>query len=382
MFVNFYCRIIKINRDLIHQHNGLILYNRLHYIFVKDTDMFLNRKWQNNIYLQEIIIFIAMFILTMLHEWIWIDSVLNFFKGLAFFILLYMQAQAHRFFIFPFFLKKDFVSYTLLTFLTTFAGAFLLFEIDYRWVQPGLYQEDSVAAELIYHFVICIISTYTIMSLFLMRQYMTELQRRNQDQLLLSEMNMKFLHAQLNPHFFFNMLNNLYGVSLADPARTPGLIIKLSDLMRYQIENANKFTVSLYDEVSFIRNYIDLERERIGKRCDIRFEYPESKNFLEQYQVAPLLLIVLVENAFKHSITNGSWFVHVFIVPKHDQLEINIHNSMPDENLKRKSTGIGLNNIRQRLEFLYKGEYLFLTSQDKQAHQTTLILRLKNNING
>jgi LytS/YehU family sensor histidine kinase len=339
------------------------------------------KKWFHNIYVQEIAIFIAMFILTMLHEWMNLDTIPSFLKGLAFFIVLYAQAQAHRFFIFPLFLKKKFIIYGVTALIAIFLGGLLLYIVNYKWLNPEIYYEMDIITVIIYHFVICIISTITIMSWFLIRQYVIELEKRSQDQLLLNEMSMKFLHAQLNPHFFFNMLNNLYGVSLSDPKRTPNLIIKLSDLMRYQLENGNKTEVSVMEEIMFIKNYIDLERERIGKRCDIKFKYPENNSQINASHIAPLLLIILIENAFKHSIAvREIWFVHISIELSNNLLTISINNSLPDETLRYKSTGIGLDNIRRRLEILYAGRFDYATSKSEKEYATLLTMQLKSSL--
>lgn len=336
-------------------------------------------KWYQGKYIHEAGFFIAMFILTMLHEWIELDTVAGFMKGLAFFLILYALAQFHRFIVFPLFLQKRYGRYTIISIFTTLAGGLLLYACNYYWFQPAYYQQEDMVMEIIYHFVLMIISTITIMSLFLIRQYSMELQRRNQDRLVLSEMNLKYLHAQLNPHFFFNMFNNIYGVSLTDPGRVPGLILKLSNLMRYQLENVNRNTVSISDEIDFINNYIVMEQQRIGKRCDISFVYPENNTIAAGFQIAPLILITLVENAFKHSLTIlNRWFVSIHIEIIDNTLKVNVCNSLPDGSLKNGSTGIGLVNIRQHLEMLYKGNYQFVSTCNEQEYQTTLTLKLNN----
>lgn len=335
------------------------------------------KKWWSNAFLQQCTTFIAMFILTMLHEWMLISGILFFFKTLAFFTLLYIQAQINSRLFFSLFLRKKKSLFFSLTILTTFIGSFLLFLVSYYWIDPNYYQKENIYLALLYHFVICIVSTFTIMSLSLMQKYALEIQKSNQVQLRLNKMNIKFLSAQLNPHFFFNMLNNLYGVSLTTPARTPNLILKLSDLMRYQIENANKSKVKLTNEIIFIQNYIDLERERVGKRCKITFKHPHDLESLQQFSIAPLLLIILIENAFKHSITEKNWFVDISLECNNSKLILKIENSLPNKKLVKESTGIGLKNISQRLNFLYDGEYDITYSQTETMYQTTLILQLK-----
>jgi LytS/YehU family sensor histidine kinase len=190
-------------------------------------------------------------------------------------------------------------------------------------------------------------------------------------------MNIKFLHAQLNPHFFFNVLNNLYGVSLTDPDRVPGLLLKLSDLMRYQLENGNKPLVSLSEEVNYILNYMSMEQERIGKRCEIEKQVSVSAMEAEEYKIAPLILMPLVENAFKHSLTiRNKWFVHICISRSDDRLSLLVRNSLPDPELESESIGIGLANTRERLELLYKNRYTFNSKVVGETYETDLVLQL------
>ncbi|NSL86272.1 sensor histidine kinase [Chitinophaga solisilvae] len=333
-------------------------------------------KWYHRNFFVEVVFFISMYVLTMLHEMMLIDTFTGFIKGLVFFLILYAQAQFHRFFVFPLVLEKKYLRYALFSFISTLLGAVILFVPDYYWIDP-YYQDENITLAIIYHFALCVISTTTIMSFFLIRKYSIALRKKNEAQLLLNEMNIKFLHAQMNPHFFFNTFNNLYGVSLTAPQRVPELILKLSNLMRYQLENGRKTAVGICEEISFIEDYIIMEKERTGKRCEIVFHFTPPHETACQYRIAPMMLIALVENAFKHSLTIlHKWFVHIHIEVNGHMLCMRIINSVGDESLRNYSTGIGLMNIRERLELLYKGRYQYDTTSTALEYQTTLTLQL------
>ena len=334
-------------------------------------------KWYHKNIFIEMVFFLSMYVLTMLHEMLQINTFLSFIQGLVFFLILYAQAQIHRFFIFPLFLEKKYLRYALLSLFSTIVGGVVLFLPDYYWVDPEFYQHADYTWAIVDNAALCVISTMTMMSFFLIRQYSMELKKRNDAQLLLSEVNIKFLHAQMNPHFFFNTFNNLYGVSLTEPQRVPELILKLSNLMRYQLENGQKTNVSICEEINFIDNYIIMEKERIGKRCEITFHAPTLSESACQYQIAPMILITLVENAFKHSLTIAQkWFVHITIEVVNNTLKLHIVNSIADESLKSYSSGIGLMNITERMELLYKGRYHFETASRPPEFHTTLALKL------
>lgn len=340
--------------------------------------MLITARVYKNRYFQELVIFMAMFALTMLHEWMKMETFMDLMKGLIFFILLYSQAQFHRVLLFPLFLARRFGVYITLLLASALAVSGVLFALDYYWIAPEIFQGEPLLKSILYHFVLCMVSTFMILSLFLVRQYSSALQKRNEAQLLLSEMNMKFMHAQLNPHFFFNMFNNLYAVSLTDPGRTPGLILKLSALMRYQLDNGNKEFVRIADELAFIENYVAMERERTGKRCEIFYRASDEVGLLLQtHRIAPLILITLVENAFKHSVTvSRKWFVNIQINLVGDKLTLDIRNSMPDKNLASSSTGVGLTNIRERLKMLYAQTHELAIISDEHVFQITLSLHL------
>jgi len=337
-------------------------------------------KWYTNRYVEEFIFFFALFVLIMLPELIKSITQTDFIKTFLFFAIVYALALLHRYFIFSLFIARHYLLYGIAAVVFTLLGAGLLLAADYYWIDPTYYQtdEDTLVDHYVSHLVLCVISTSAILSIFLIRKYSYEVQKRNEAQLMLSEINIKYLHAQLNPHFFFNMFNNLYGVSLTNPERTPDLILKLSNLMRYQLENANKETVTLREELTFISNYIAVEKERVGQRCTITYTIEDEEQLATKYHLAPLLLITLVENAFKHSLTiEHPWFVAIHVQIEKKRIRMEVQNSLGDQGLQNNSTGIGLTNIRQRLDLLYPNRYTLNHQKEQHTYTTTLILQLK-----
>jgi LytS/YehU family sensor histidine kinase len=112
-----------------------------------------------------------------------------------------------------------------------------------------------------------------------------------------NESELELLRSQISPHFLFNTLNNLYGLSITQHEKIPSLIVKLSDLLRYSVYNTKQSFVLLSDELSYIHNYIDLEKIRVGERLVLNMHIEEQTGDI---RIAPLLLIVFIENAFKH----------------------------------------------------------------------------------
>lgn len=335
-------------------------------------------KWYRSPIIPEAIFVVAIFLAMMVQQWIQIDTFLGLVKGVIFFLIIYTQAHLHRIFVFPLLMRRRYLAYSSISVVSLFIGGIVLYMADRYWIEPDFYEkEPGVLKHILYLMIVTATSIIMIMGLYLVRQYQNELHRRSEDQILLSEMQLSLLHAQLNPHFFFNMLNNIYGVSLTKPERTPDLLLKLSKLMRYQLENGSKQMVGLSEEINFIDNYIVLEKERIGKRCQITVKFPQPSSIPANYSIAPLILITLVENAFKHSLTiNSTWFVCIEMQLSGSTLQLHIRNSLPDASLRSESIGMGLKNIRQRLELLYQGRYSFDSGISGSEYITELRLEL------
>ena len=183
------------------------------------------------------------------------------------------------------------------------------------------------------------------------------------------------LKSQVNPHFFFNMLNNLYGLVDKDSKTAQELILKLSDMMRYSIYDGEKDTVLLSEEITYLQNYIELHKMRYHKVIDIQFNIEIKDN---DYEIMPLLFIILLENAFKHGVENlrENAYVHINLVAHDNEVKFEIENNF-DAIHDSQESGIGLRNLKRRLELVYpKNHTLTIAKTDNTYNAKLNINRL------
>ncbi len=179
------------------------------------------------------------------------------------------------------------------------------------------------------------------------------------------------LKSQVNPHFFFNTLNNLYGLVAVDPIKAQELILKLSDIMRYSIYEGEKDMVSLKDEVVYLKNYIELHKMRYHKKIDIEFK----SQIDEESKIMPLLSIILLENAFKHGVEKlrKNALVHINIFTFDNKIQFDIENNFDTSEVK-ENAGIGIKNLKRRLELVYPNKHKLSFSVKENIYKATLIL--------
>lgn len=174
-------------------------------------------------------------------------------------------------------------------------------------------------------------------------------------QLQIKEQELSYLKMQIHPHFLFNTLNTIYGFAIKNSQQTPEIILKLSNILDYILYQVNKPKVSLMDEVHHIQEYVDLERIRFQETLKVEFNY---SNIPDSVQIAPMLLIPFVENAFKHGqILDGYLNVFIDIALKNSELSFSIKNTIISDESDENKDGIGLENIRKRLELNYPDNY-------------------------
>ncbi|MDW3208424.1 MAG: histidine kinase [Reichenbachiella sp.] len=169
-----------------------------------------------------------------------------------------------------------------------------------------------------------------------------------------SQAELELLKTQVNPHFFFNTLNNLYSLTVKHSDEAPKVILKLSEMMRYSIYEGKKDWVPLKDEVIYLQNYLDLHQIRYRKKVDISFNHHIDEND----QVAPLLFIILLENALKHGVESLSdnAYIRIDLSSANGHLKFSLQNNFDPAEVSEAS-GIGLNNLKQRLKLIYPNKH-------------------------
>ncbi len=202
----------------------------------------------------------------------------------------------------------------------------------------------------------------------------TRILRLEKDQL---DMELNFLKAQLNPHFLFNTLNNIYMLSLKGAEQAPDLILHLSEMMRYTLYESDTAKVDLQHEVAFMRNYTELERVRYGAKANIVFDCNEEE--ITDQQISPLLMFPFLENAFKYGHVGQDGKCHVLInINANGQLvTMSVSNSKSEtSNQPKEVGGIGQANSRKRLELLYPEKYTLDIRDEGNIYSVTLSINL------
>lgn len=192
-----------------------------------------------------------------------------------------------------------------------------------------------------------------------------------------AEAELQNLKSQLNPHFLFNTLNNIYSLIAFSPERAQEAVHDLSRLLRYVLYESNQPMVRLEKELDFIRNYVELMRIRLPQHIELKTEISTvSPGTL----IAPLLFISLIENAFKHGVSNSKpSFIHLAIHQEAEKVVCVIRNSYfpKDAEQDKSGSGIGLVNLKKRLALLYPGCYVFQAGREGETYHTFLSLSIK-----
>jgi len=195
-----------------------------------------------------------------------------------------------------------------------------------------------------------------------------------------SDANLSFLQSQINPHFLFNALNTLFGTALQENAeRTGEGIQKLGDMMRFMLHENMQDKISLTREVEYLNNYIDLQKLRTSRSADIKIETQIDEQ-LNNLQITPMLLIPFVENAFKHGISlQQASHIKITLQTKEKTLYFDVHNSIhlkADNDPEKLKSGIGLENVKQRLRHLYHGKHELIIRESAKEFFIHLTLQL------
>jgi hypothetical protein len=274
---------------------------------------------------------------------------------------LIVPVYVHFFIFARFFYKKKYVRYALSLVAILFGWGYLLDKFFYqRYMAKG----SLVSAITMVFFMLLISTSFKVLAESIKQRFLLQQIEAKQVQTEL-----RLLKAQINPHFLFNTLNNLFGMARKQDPRTADGIAGLSHLMRYMIYESNVELISLEKEIRQIDRLIELQKLRFAEEDDIRINFAiEGK--VADIEVPPMLLIPFVENAFKHGISLAApSYVRIRLNVVGDKLEFSVNNSKHARAEKKANAGlgIGLHNVRRRLELLYPEKHeLAITEGEKE----------------
>ncbi|MDN5214365.1 histidine kinase [Fulvivirgaceae bacterium BMA12] len=213
-----------------------------------------------------------------------------------------------------------------------------------------------------------------------------QIQRNNQQlneekleaELKLKEMQLELLKGQIQPHFLFNTLNNLYGLTLSKSDNAPNVVLLISDLLDYLLYRCNASEVGLQNEIDHLSNYLALQKIRYGANIRITFEVSGP---ITNQKIAPSLLLPFVENSFKHGVSNevNDGFITIKLRISGNNFYFNVENSktnLDSASTSRLSRGIGLANVKKRLGLIYPGQHRLIIENSENTYKASLYLGL------
>jgi len=267
--------------------------------------------------------------------------------------------------------KKSYFYYGLLH-LPLFGFYLLIGWINSMWLRdPGFF---NIKTHILLTFFIYLfmIASSTAYKLIIDKIRNDRLTKEKENENLKTELSL--LRSQVSPHFMFNVLNNMVALARKRSDQLEPSLIKLSSLMRYMLYEADERKVSLEKEVEYLNSYIDLQQQRFGKKIKLNVSFEKID---EQHQIEPMLLIPFVENAFKHGtgmVENAQ--IDIDLKTERNILHFYVRNkfNLNSEEIKDKTSGIGLANVTRRLNLLYNGSHNLLIT--KKDHWFTVALQL------
>ena len=264
------------------------------------------------------------------------------------------------------FLNKKYLQFLLSIFLSIY-----FFSVIARWciiylAEPFIredFEQESffeIISEPFYLLLVYFPSVYMVGFIMLtIKSVKDRLEEKHQLDVLQKEKattELKFLKAQIHPHFLFNTLNNLYALTLSKSDAAPEVVVKLSELLDYILYQCNEPKIEIHKEVELLKGYIELEMLRYGEHLDLTFDYQIDD---DNTPIAPLILLSIVENAFKHGASGNptSPIIKINMEVKNDKLDMEVFNTKPEiifqKEKKKKRIGIGNTNLKRQLELNY-----------------------------
>lgn len=280
-----------------------------------------------------------------------------------------------------------YLSYVILIIASIFLMVVVKFNLTYHLLNTNVWPEGPVVTNtMTFDYVVDMMigELYVITFVTAIKvtmDWLYENKRVNELQKIQLETELLLLRSQISPHFFFNTLNNIYALAVEKSEKTPKLIIKLSELMRYFLYETDESKQALEKEILCIENYLELEKLRYGDQLKIKTNISGA---IEDAKISPMLLLAFIENAFKHGAKKNLGNINIAIdfIIKGEFLFFTTRNPLPGKPVHKKSIkplgGIGLKNVRKRLELGYQpDEYDLRIMKNDKEFITALKIKVK-----
>ncbi|MFP9115902.1 sensor histidine kinase [Flavobacterium sp. RHBU_3] len=293
-------------------------------------------------------------------------------RAVTFFQILFLAYSNMYFFVPRFLFKKKYLSYGLAILASIIVSGIIHRTASY-FLRHNLlpYEEDSLNF-LTFSFSILVL-TVASASVKLFQQWIQDAQLIYDLEQAKTNAELEQLKNQINPHFLFNMLNNANVLTKKDPDKASEVLVKLSDLLRYQLYDSSRLKVLLTSDIHFLEDFLNLEKVR---RDNFHFMISKEGN-LSGVQIPPLLFITFVENAVKHNNdASRQSYVHLYFDIIDNELYFKCVNSKPTVKAVKKTGGLGLANIKRRLELLFPLSHMLKIEDEQETYTVTLIIKI------
>ena len=314
-----------------------------------------------------------------LQSFLFVCLLLPVLAGATYLIIYYLVPQyllRHRFVLFGLYTTYTFIGAAWIAEMIVMVMLMFIYENQLSKINPRIHDIGYLMGTMVL-VILPAIAIHVTRQWYRERETNTRLEQEKLElELYARQKELDYLKEQMHPHFLFNALNNLYGLTLEKSDDAPELVLRLSELLDYMLYRSEQKTVPLTDEIRHIKNYLEVQKIRCGNRLNLSLNIDAGP---KGYRIAPMLLMPFLENSFKHGVsaTSGLSYVSVSLHIEDGHLRFGIINSLPTKRSANEHHGVGLVNVGKRLKLLYGDRYVLQTDETEKEYRVELSIPLE-----